>query len=73
MKSDDRITCPTCSEFRVATGACLAAKRMPDVGNKYHPVSELPRRCEFYLPRKGVEDQRPGVERWTPPMLRRKA
>jgi len=64
---DDRISCPTCSLFRPLTGECLAERR--DVGKHYHPTLIVPRRCEFYVPRKSVPDQRTGAQRW--PLLMR--
>ncbi len=60
--NDDRIHCSTCREY---AGICLAAKhgRRKDVATNYqHP--DLLHRCEFYLPKARVVDQRLGRERW---------
>lgn len=65
---DDRIRCDhDCRNFDGGDdGRCLAAKRgeRKDVSVYYHPVPDLPRRCEFFAPRRGDPDQRGPRERW---------
>lgn len=51
MTDDDRISCFDCSDL----GRCKAPFRA-------HP--DLPRRCEFFAPKRGVSDQRIGRERF---------
>lgn len=65
---DDRVRCDQhCRNFDGADdGRCLAAKRgeRKDVSVYYHPVPDLPRRCEFFAPHCDDPDQRAPRERW---------
>jgi hypothetical protein len=64
--ADDRRRCIACMNL-TAGGACLAARRGERPGNAprdYHPVLDVPRRCEHYRPKPGEPDQRPGAQRW---------
>ena len=64
--ADDRILCTGCRELR-RNGDCLAARerRRLDVSEYYGPSEiDLPRRCEFFIPKPGAVDQRSGAERY---------
>jgi hypothetical protein len=61
---DDRRNCLQC--VNLAPGdLCLAARRREIIANPiYHPVDDVPRRCEGYAPGPDDFDRRPGRERW---------
>lgn len=61
---DDRRNCGQCVNL-APSGLCLAARRGEIIANPtYHPVGDVPRRCEGYAPRPDDSDRRPGHERW---------
>ena len=60
---DDRRTCDKCANL--IARRCQAAKRGEIVASRnYEPISDLPRRCEAYMPGADDLDRRPGAERW---------
>jgi len=64
---DDRRPCTACANLTPRDHRCLAAWRGERPGSAtldYHPVTDLPRRCECYAPKSGEPDQRPGDVRW---------
>ena len=64
---DDRRPCTDCANLTAREHRCLAAwrgNRPGNAGRDYHPVIDLPRRCECYAPKSGEPDQRPGDVRW---------
>ena len=66
---DDRRHCACCQNL-ARSGLCLAARRGEiEASESFHPVDNMPRRCEGYSPLADEPDQRPGRERW--PGLRR--
>lgn len=61
---DDRRYCRECSNL-TSKGRCLAAWRGEIVaGSHYHPIDDLPRRCEGFAPKPDASDQRTGRQRW---------
>ena len=61
---DDRRHCACCQNL-ARSGLCLAARRGEiEASESYHPVDNMPRRCEGYAPLADDPDQRPGRERW---------
>nr|VFJ75705.1 MAG: hypothetical protein BECKFW1821C_GA0114237_108514 [Candidatus Kentron sp. FW] len=61
---DDRRHCHQCRNL-IAGGLCLVAQRGEFKGiQNLHPMDDIPRRCEGYLPRPDEPDQRTGRERW---------
>ena len=61
---DDRRHCACCQNL-ARSGLCLAARRGEiEASESYHPVDNMPRRCEGYSPLADDPDQRPGRERW---------
>lgn len=61
---DDRRHCAQCANL-APSGLCLAALRGEIVASRtYHPVDDIPRRCEGYAPGPDDPDRRPGHERW---------
>ena len=66
-EADDRRTCTDCANLSMRDQRCLAAwrgKRIGNAGRNYHPVIDLPGRCEHYAPKADETDQRSGAERW---------
>lgn len=69
---DHRRTCQQCANLSGPTRGgfrrCLAAWRgEPPAGaaREYHPVVDVPRRCESYTPMASELDQRTGAQRWS--------
>lgn len=61
---DDRRHCAQCMNL-APSGLCLAARRGEvSASRTYHPVDNIPRRCEGYAPGPGDPDRRTGRERW---------
>jgi hypothetical protein len=61
---DDRRYCHECSNL-TNKGRCLAAWRGEILaGSHYHPIDEIPRRCEGFKPKPDDSDQRTGRQRW---------
>lgn len=61
---DDRRHCAQCANL-APSGLCLAALRGEIVASRtYHPVDDIPRRCEGYAPGPNDLDRRSGRERW---------
>ena len=61
---DDRRHCACCQNL-ARSGLCLAARRGEiEASDSFHPVDNMPRRCEGYSPLADDPDQRPGRERW---------
>jgi hypothetical protein len=54
---DGRVSCTTCTHYS-SNGFCDA------FGRRYSPSIDIPRRCEKYVPKKNVADQRTGKERF---------
>lgn len=64
--TDDRRLCTECAN-RTPQGRCLSAWRREGPGaaaRDYHPIANMLRRCECYVPRADDPDQRTGAERW---------
>jgi hypothetical protein len=60
---DDRRTCSQCANLKGRR--CLAAEHGEIAASRSHePVSDIPRRCEGYLPCPDDPDRRTGLERW---------
>ncbi len=67
VTDDDRRCCNDCVNLTAREHRCLAAWRGERPGNaarNYHPVIDVPRRCERYKPQPSEQDQRTGAERW---------
>jgi hypothetical protein len=65
--SDDRRHCTDCANLTTLERRCLAAWRGEGPINAprtYHPVTDLPRRCECFKPLPEETDQRSGADRW---------
>lgn len=61
---DDRRYCVECVNL-MPSGLCIAAKSGEIKASRaYHPVDDIPRRCEGYVPGPDDHDQRPGREVW---------
>ena len=61
---DDRRHCHECANF-TSSGRCLAAWRGEIRADRtYHPLDDLPRRCEGYSPGSSDSDRCTGRERW---------
>ena len=61
---DDRRYCRECSNL-TSKGRCLAAWRGEILaGSHYHPIDDIPRRCEGFAPKLDDPDQRTGRQRW---------
>lgn len=61
---DDRRYCHECSNL-TSKGRCLAAWRGEILaGSHYHPIDDIPRRCEGFAPKLDDPDQRAGRQRW---------
>nr|VFJ76496.1 MAG: hypothetical protein BECKFM1743A_GA0114220_109282 [Candidatus Kentron sp. FM] len=61
---DDRRHCHQCRNL-IAGGLCLVAQRGEFKGiQNLHPLDDIPRRCEGYLPRPDEPDQQTGREHW---------
>lgn len=61
---DDRRHCRDCANL-TGKGRCLAAWRGEIIASShYHPIDDLPRRCEDYAPYPHDLDQRTGAQRW---------
>jgi hypothetical protein len=61
---DDRSYCHECSNL-TGKGRCLAAWRGEILASShYHPVDNIPRRCEGFAPKPDNSDQRTGRQRW---------
>ncbi|KIF81877.1 hypothetical protein TSA66_15475 [Noviherbaspirillum autotrophicum] len=61
---DDRRRCDQCANL-TPRGLCLAARRGEIVASRvYEPVTNIPQRCEGYMPGADDMDRRPGWERW---------
>ncbi|WP_367154243.1 hypothetical protein [Methylomonas sp. HYX-M1] len=61
---DDRGYCRECSN-QTSKGRCLAAWRGEILAEShYHPVDDIPRRCEGFAPKPDDSDQRTGRQRW---------
>lgn len=65
--ADDRVRCETdCDRYLPHSKGCEAALRGEYVGvpTRHTPVLNVPRRCEYFRPHQGAEDQRSAAERW---------
>lgn len=63
-EDDDRRHCAQCANL-ARSGLCLAVQRGEIIASHtYHPVDQLPRRCEGYAPGPADPDKRIGRERW---------
>lgn len=61
---DERRYCHECSNL-TGKGRCLAAWRGEILASShYHPVDDIPRRCEGFVPKTNDSDQRIGRQRW---------
>lgn len=61
---DDRRYCHECSNL-TGKGRCLAAWRGDILaGSHYHPIDDIPRRCEGFAPKANDFDQRTGRQLW---------
>jgi hypothetical protein len=67
VEVDDRRRCIDCANLTPREHRCLAAWRGERPGNaprEYHPVVDLPRRCECFAPMPYEVDKRTGLSRW---------
>jgi hypothetical protein len=63
---DNRRTCRDCANL-ASQGRCLSAWRREGPAGatrEYHPIADLLRRCESYVPGAVDPDRRPSTERW---------
>jgi len=61
----DLITCTQCHNLR-QDGRCNAAvmRRLPNAGQRYTPIPDVPQRCVCFLAKAGDPDRRTARERW---------
>ncbi len=60
----DLRTCDLCGNLTEARRCDAAARREIVASRNYQPISDMPKRCEAYMPPADDPDQRPGRDRW---------